>query len=324
MISKDRIMSGFSKFNEHYFIFYVLIGVGVIFSFASPNFLTFPNMMTILRQASISAVIASGQFFVLTGGDFDLSVGSNVTLSGVFFAGAMVYFGYNPIVAMLIALCVGLSIGLINGLMVTEIGLPAFIATMATMVSCQGCALMLTKATPISKLPASIGWIGRGTLGDIRVFGVPYLVLIMLFIYIFVYIVTERTNFGRYIFAMGGNREAAYLSGINTRIYKIGTYLISGGISALASIMLVSRLAVADPYAGSGYEFESITACVIGGTAITGGKGNIFAVLFGALFLAALFNGMTLLNVNTYIQQILKGVVLAIAVGIDVMKNKKK
>jgi len=320
----NNISIGFSRFNKNYFIFYVLIGVGFVFSILSPNFLKITNVMTIFRQASIIAVVAAGQFFVLTGGDFDLSVGSAVSLSGVTFAGAMVFYGVAPPIAFLLALAVGLTIGAINGFLVTKIGLPSFIATMATMMSCQGLSNLLTKAAPIVRLPDSIGWIGRGVIGDIRGFNVPYMTIIMVIVYICTFIITEKTNFGRYVFAMGGNPEAAYLSGIDTKKYKISTFLISGGIAALASVMLVSRLAAADPASGSGYEFESITACVIGGTAIKGGKGKIFGVLLGALFLSTLFNGMTLTNVNTFIQQILKGVVLAVAVGADVVKNRKK
>jgi len=323
MITRNRIVNGISKFSKNYFIFYALVIIGIVFSILAPNYFKLNNLIAILRQAAITAVVAAGQYCVLVGGDFDLSVGANVTISGVVFSGAMVSFGIDPVIAALLALITGLIIGVINGLLITKTKMPAFIATMATMMVCEGLSLLLTKAAPISNLPKSIGWIGRGTIGDINVFGVPYLVVIMLVIFVALYIVTEKTNLGRYIFAMGGNPEATYLSGINIQRLKLGTYLLSGGIAAIASIMMVSRLGVGDPYAGTGYEFDTITACVIGGTAITGGKGKIFGVLIGALFLSALFNGMTQLNVNTFVQQILKGVVLAAAVGIDTVRNKK-
>ena len=322
-MQKNVFLERVSRFNKNYFILYALIAVVIVFSFATPKFFTPSNMITILRQTSITAVIAAGQYCVLIGGDLDLSVGANVTLSGIIFSGAMVSFGINPVMAVLLALIVGLIIGMVNGIFVTKCKMPAFIATMSTMMACQGLALLLTGATPISKVPDSIGWIGRGAIGDVSSFGIPYMVIIMFMVFICVYIVTEKTNFGRYIFAMGGNAEAAYLSGVNIVYYKIYTYLISGAIAALASIMMVSRLGVGDPYAGEGYDFESITACVIGGTAIKGGKGKIFGVLFGALFLSSLFNGMTQMNVNTFIQQILKGAVLAAAVGFDAVRNKK-
>ncbi|GHU68312.1 ribose ABC transporter permease [Clostridia bacterium] len=319
----SRFKNTFAQFNSNYFIFYILIGAGVIFSVLSPNFLSLPNIMTILKQTSIIAVVAVGQFFVLVGGDFDLSVGSTVSLTGVVFGGAMVIYGMNPVVAFIFALLVGISIGLINGFLVTKVGLPAFIGTMATMMSCSGLSYLITKAAPIVNLPDSIAWIGRQAIGDVRVFGVPYLTIIMIAVFIIAYFVSEKTNFGRHIFAMGGNSEAAYLSGINTKGYKLTTFVLAGAIASIASVMLVSRLAAADPNAGSGYEFESITACVIGGTAITGGKGRIIGVLLGSIFLALLFNGMTLTNVNTFVQQIMKGIVLAVAVGIDVNKNRK-
>ena len=145
----------------------------------------------------------------------------------------------------------------------------------------------------------------------------------MIIVFVVIFIVTEKMNFGRNIYAMGGNHEAAYLSGINIRKFKIVTFMLSSGISSIAAVMLVSKLNAGDPNAGSDYAFESITAAVIGGTAITGGKGRIFGVMLGGIFLAMLFNGMTINNVNTFVQQIMKGAVLAAAVGIDVAKNRQ-
>jgi len=320
-----RSFSGeFAKFNRSYFIVYALVGLAVVFTILSPGtFMTAPNIMTIIKQASVVAIVAAGQFFVLTGGDFDLSVGSTVSLSGMIFAGSLVIWGIHPGPAALFAVLAGLGVGFLNGFLVSRVGLPAFIGTLASMMSVKGVALLLTLARPINKIPGTVAWIGRGVIGDILVFGVPYMTVIMAIVIITVFVITEKTNFGRYVFAMGGNREAAYLSGINIKNFKVFTYLISGGLASLASIILVSRLAVGDPYSGDGYEFESITACVIGGTAITGGKGKILAVLVGAIFLSMLFNGFTQLNVNTFIQQVLKGVILAVAVTMDTMKNKK-
>jgi len=322
-LRRETLSRGFSEFNRNYFITYVIIGTAVIFAIAAPSFMTLPNMIAILKQSSILAVVAAGQFFVLIGGDFDLSVGSVTGLSGVTFSGLMVFFGYDPVLAFILAIMVGIGIGAINGTLVTKVGLPAFIGTMATMMSCSGGAFLLTKAAPITNIPESIGWIGRGAIGDIRRGGVPYLVIIMIIIFVVIFIVTEKMNFGRNIYAMGGNREAAYLSGINVIRYKMTTFMLSGGIAAIASVMLVSRLNAGDPNAGSDYAFESITAAVIGGTAITGGKGRIIGVMLGAIFLAMLFNGMTMSNVNTFVQQIMKGAVLAAAVGIDVAKNRQ-
>ncbi|MCL1895261.1 MAG: ABC transporter permease [Clostridiales bacterium] len=320
---RGSFQRNFSEFNRNYFITYVIIGTAVIFAIASPNFMTLPNMITILKQSSILAVVAAGQFFVLIGGDFDLSVGSVTSLSGVTFAGLIVFFGFDPLAAFGCGLLVGLGIGLINGLLVTRVGLPAFIGTMATMMSCSGASYLITKAAPVTNLPESIGWIGRGAIGDVRRGGVPYLVIIMIIVFVVIFIVTEKMNFGRNIYAMGGNHEAAYLSGINIRKFKIVTFMLSSGISSIAAVMLVSKLNAGDPNAGSDYAFESITAAVIGGTAITGGKGRIFGVMLGGIFLAMLFNGMTINNVNTFVQQIMKGAALAAAVGIDVAKNRQ-
>lgn len=322
LLSNSKFMVSFSNFNRNYSILYVLIGLMILLSFLTDRFLSVPNIMVILRQATIVAIIASGQFLILVSGNIDLSVGSIVTLAGVVFAGAMVFFEISAVVAGILAVLVGLAIGLINGILVTKVGLPAFIATMATMTSCAGAALLLTRASPIVRLPDSIDWIGRGVLGDIHSFGIPYMVFMLIGVYIIMYIVTEKTNFGRYVFAIGGNPEAAYLSGIKTTKYKIATFVVSGVIAGFGAILLVSRLGVADPHAGSGYEFQTITACVIGGTAITGGKGKLFGVLLGAIFLTTLFNGMTLLNVNSFVQQIVQGIVLAVAVGVNTIRSK--
>ncbi len=312
------------NFSKNYFILFAFIGLFIILSFASKNFFTMSNIATVLRQASILAIVACGQYFVMIGGAFDLSVGATVGVTGIVYTGAIVFFGMNPILAFVAALITGGLVGLCNGLLVTKIGMPPFIATLALMLTAKGMTFLLTNATPISKLPKSIGWIGRGVIGDLKTFGVPVPVIIMFVVYIITYIVSEKTNFGRYIYAMGGNPEAAYLSGINIEKFKNITFILAGMLAAFASIILVARLDVGHPNSGTGFEFDSVTACVIGGVAITGGKGKCFGVLLGAIFLATLFNGMTLLNVNSFLQDVLKGVVLALAVGFDVMRNKKK
>jgi ribose transport system permease protein len=311
-------------FSRDYFIAYALIGLSIILSFATPKFATMSNVATVLRQASIIAIVACGQYFVMVGGAFDISLGANVGLTGVIFAYSIVNWGLPIWLAVILCLGTGILVGICNGLLVTKVGIPAFIATLAFMSICRGMAFVITNATPVTRIPKSIGWIGRGVIGDMRTFGIPIPVIILFLIFIIAYIVSEKTNFGRQIFALGGNEEAAYLSGIETNRLRICTFVIAALLSSFASIILVSRLDSGHPHSGTGFEFDSVTACVIGGVAISGGKGKVLGVLIGALFLTAFFNGMTLLNVNSFYQDVLKGIVLAFAVGFDTIKNRKK
>jgi ribose transport system permease protein len=321
---QNRIRTQIQNFSRDYFIAYALVGLCIILGFATPKFATMSNMATVLRQASIIAIVACGQYFVMVGGAFDISLGANVGLTGIVFAYSIVNWGVPIWVGALLCLSIGALIGVGNGLLVTKIGIPAFIGTLAFMSICRGLAFVITNATPVTRIPKSIAWIGRGVIGDIRTFGIPIPVVIMFLVFIIAYIVSEKTNFGRKIFAIGGNEEAAYLSGIETNSLRISSFVIAGVLAAFASIILVSRLDSGHPNSGTGFEFDSVTACVIGGVAITGGKGKVLGVLIGAVFLTTFFNGMTLLNVNAFYQDVLKGIVLAFAVGFDAIKNRKK
>jgi ribose/xylose/arabinose/galactoside ABC-type transport system permease subunit len=208
-------------------------------------------------------------------------------------------------------------VGLINGLLVAKRNIPPFVATLGTMGAVRGLTYVLTNAYPVSGLPKGIDFIGRGYVGPI-----PVPIIIMLVVYVLAYIVAEHTRVGRFIFAIGGNEEAAHLSGIKIDKYRIFAYMTSGGLAALSGIILVSRLASGQPNAGLNYEFEAITSAVVGGTSLSGGKGTILGVLFGALFISILLNGMVLLNISSYYQQMLKGIVLILAVMVDVARNK--
>lgn len=310
---------------KEYFIIIAWVVLCVVLTFACKGkFLTSSNFFTMLRQASIVAIAACGQYFIMLGGAFDLSVDGTIALTGVVFANLIVANGLHPIAAALVALVVGALIGLLNGFMVTRINIPAFIATLATLSITQGLTYVYTNATPITKLPKSISWLGRGVVGDLKTFGVPIPVIIMVLVFILAWFVAERLNFGRKIYALGGNREAAYLSGVNTKRYTLITFVIGSVLAAFASIILVSRLDSGHPASGAGYAFDTVTGCVIGGVSLTGGKGKAINVMFGMIFLTTFFNGMTLLNVSAFYQDVLKGVVLAVAVGLDTFRNKTK
>lgn len=323
-MAKGIMSKKFSSFYKNYSILFAWLVLCIVLAFTATNFSRAANIATVLRQASIVAIVACGQYFVMIGGAFDISVGANVGLSGVVFAIFAVTFNIPVVLAIAVTLVLGLLIGLLNGIMVTVIKIPAFIATLATMSICRGMAYVFTNATPIAPMPKSISWLGRGVIGDINVLGLPVPVLIMFVVFIIAYVVSERTKFGRFVYANGGNPEAAYLSGINSNRITLLTFIVASVMAAFASIILVSRMDSGYPAAGIGYEFDSITACVIGGVAITGGKGKVLGVLLGTLFLTTFFNGMTLLNVSSFYQDVLKGVVLAMAVGVDAFRNRSK
>jgi len=310
---------GFIKYvSSEYVIIYSVIALCIVLSIASDVFLTTGNIMNVLRQISMIAIIAAGIFFVMVGGGIDISVGATVGLAGIAFAGAMVNWGWHPFLAFILSIIIGCIAGVGNAIMVARAGIPPMIATLAMMSASRGLVYVVTNAYPISGLPKSIAFLGRGYL-----LGIPFPVIIMAVVYIIAHFVSQKTKFGRFVYAVGGNSEAAHLSGIKVVKIKSITYIICGALAALSGVILVSRLDSGQPNAGLNWEFEAITAAVIGGVSITGGKGKVLGVFFGAILIGLLTNGMTLLNVSSYYQQIIKGAVLAGAIGLDVYKTRK-
>jgi ribose transport system permease protein len=216
-------------------------------------------------------------------------------------------------------IAVGGVIGLINGLLVTKFNIPAFIATLGTMSGARGLVFLMTNAYPVIGLPEGVAELGRGYF-----IGIPIPVIIMIIIFAVVYFISEKTKLGRFIIAMGGNDEASYLSGIKINFYKNTTFIISGALSAVSGIILTARLNSGQANSGVGYEFDSIIATVIGGVSLVGGKGKALGVLGGAIFVTTLINGMTILDISSYLQQILKGAVLIGAIALDVFRNKPR
>ena len=318
-INKKRLLGFLNKFNQNYFIFYIVLATIVILSFSSDSFLTETNLMNVLRQCSIISIIAAGSFLIIVTTGIDISVGATVGFVGVLIAKLIVDYGFNIWLAIFLGLIVGVLVGIINAYLVTSWKIPAFVVTLGTMGSFRGLTYVITNAYPVSGLPDSLMIIGRGYIGP-----VPIPVIIMLAVYVIGYIITEHTKTGRFIYALGGNREAAHLSGINVKFYEGLTYAIGGFLAAIAGVILLSRLNSGQPNGGMGFEFEAITAAVLGGTSFYGGKGKIFGVFLGAFFIALLNNGMALLNVGSYYQQMIKSIILILAVLLDVYKNKKQ
>ena len=288
-----------------------LIVVSVMMGFASDNFFSVNNIMNVLRQVSIVGILAVGMTFVILTGGIDLSVGAVMALVGTISAGLMVNSGLPPALALMIGLVLGAGIGLANGALVAWGRMPSIIVTLATMGMARGLALIYSGGYPISGLPSWVSWFGVGRVGI-----VPVPVIIMVVIYALAWVLLQRTAFGRHVYALGGNETAAKLSGVKTHRVKLLVFGISGLTSALAAVILTGRLMSGQPNAGVGFELDAIAAVVLGGTAITGGRGLILGTLIGAVLLGILNNGLNLMGINPYLQDVIKGAIILLAIYI--------
>ncbi len=277
----------------------------------SPSFLTVGNLLNVTRQVSINAIMAAGMTFVILTGGIDLSVGSVLAIAGAVLAGVLK--GGTPlVVALLAGLAVGTGFGAVNGIAVAYGNVAPFIATLATLTIARGLTLVYTDGRPISDLGAAFSWLGTGDAA-----GIPVPAIITLLVFAAATIMLTQMVVGRYIYAIGGNEEATRLSGVGVRRYKILVYAISGFLSAVAAVILTSRLDSAQPTAGLGYELDAIAAVVLGGTTLAGGEGTMAGTLLGAFLIGILNNGLNLLNVSSFYQQVVKGVVILLAVLLD-------
>lgn len=294
-----------------------LILLVIIISALNSAFLEPSNLFNLLRQVSINGLIAFGMTFVILTGGIDLSVGSTLALSSAMIAILMVS-GVDSIVALLIGCIFGAILGAINGLLITLGKMAPFIATLATMTVFRGLTLVITDGNPITNLNGSYAFqlFGRGYF-----LGIPVPAVTMFITFIILYIILHKTVFGRQTYAMGGNEKSAFISGIKVNKLKVMIYSLAGLMSAMAGAILTSRLNSAQPTAGMSYELDAIAAVVLGGTSLTGGKGRILGTLIGVLIIGVLNNGLNLLGVSSFYQQVVKGVVIIIAVLID-RKNK--
>jgi ribose/xylose/arabinose/galactoside ABC-type transport system permease subunit len=277
----------------------------------TPHFLTVSNLLNVLDQTAINAVVAVGMTFVIVSGGIDLSVGSVLALSGIVLGNALAA-GIPVPVAIALGLVVGTSCGLVNGLLVTWGRLPPFIATLGMMSVARGLALMVAEGRPVSGFAE-----GFRVLATERLAGIPAPVFITAATYVAAHFVLSRTVFGRATYAIGGNEEAARLSGVAVRLHKTGAYAVAGGMSAAAAVILTARLNSAQPTAGIMYELDAIAAAVIGGVSLTGGEGTVIGALIGALIMGVLRNGLNLLNVSSFFQQVVIGGVIIGAVLVD-------
>ncbi|MBN1067750.1 ribose ABC transporter permease [Clostridium sp. ZS1] len=294
-----------------------LVLLCMIITFVTPSFLTISNITNVFTQVSTNAIIAVGMTFVILTGGIDLSVGSTLAISGALAASIIKSTG-NVFLAVIVAALVGIAVGFVNGMLISKGKLQAFIVTLATMTIFRGLTLVFTNGTPISKLPEIFVKIGNGKIGFM-----PIPVIITIVIAIVAIYLLNKTRFGRYLYALGGNEDSARLSGINTDKIKTLAYVISGFASAIAGVIITSRIASASPNAGTGFELDAIAAVVIGGTSLAGGEGKISGTIIGALIIGILNNGLNLMNVSPFYQSIVKGLVILMAVLLDKKSRKK-
>ena len=294
----------------------ILVILFIFFSVTSPVFLKTDTLMKLLKQASIYGIIAIGMVFVITSSGIDISVGSVVGLSGIIVSMCMLS-GMGVMVSILIAILASVLVGLFNGVLVFDANVPPFIATMASMTIVRNIILLITGAKTISGLPKGFTAIAAGS-----VFGVPKLFLAWFAIILMSFFISKKTVFGRNIYSYGSNKEAARLSGINTRVTVYGVYVFCAVVCGIAGILLTSRLGNGVPTSGDGYELDAIAAAVVGGASLDGGEGSVIGTVLGAMIMAMLRQGGTLLGINSFIMEIIIGSLIALAVVIDKIRRR--
>jgi len=295
-----------------------LVGLCVLLWILTPHFLTVSNLLNVLEQTSINAVIAVGMTYVIISGGIDLSVGSLLALAGVVL-GALLHAGVPAPAAIALALGVGFLFGTLSGVAIAWGRLPPFIATLGMMSIARGCALLFTEGRPISGFEPAF----RAVAVE-RPFGIPGPVFVTIAVYAAAQFVLSETRFGRYVYAMGGNEEATRLSGVNVRLHKTLVYGVSGLTSAVAAVLLTARLNSAQPIAGIMYELDAIAATVIGGSSLMGGEGGLGGTIIGALIMGVLRNGLNLLGVSSFLQQVVIGLVIVVAVLVDTALKSRR
>ena len=307
---KDKLLNVYGKFGPMIGLLVLIIVV----SFLSPVFLTPSNLTNLLRQVSVNGLIAFGMTFVILLGAIDLSVGSVLAFSSAVMA-SLVVGGTPYAVALLVAVLVGAALGMMNGLVITYGKVAPFIVTLATMTVFRGATFIFTDGVPISGISRNdnlFQFIGRES-----VLGIPFPVIMMLVVFLLLFVLLHKTAFGRKVYAVGGNEKAANIVGVKINKIKILVFTLSGALAALAGVIITSRLGSAQPNAGLSYELDAIAAVVLGGTSLSGGKGRMFGTFIGILIIGVLNNGLNILGVSSFYQEVAKGAVILIAVLLD-------
>ena len=325
IINKRNYRQSLSKFQSLIALFILCL----VISLLSDKFLTATNAWNVMRQISVNICISVGMTLVVLTAGIDLSVGSVLALCGAITAGllkngievpsANLYIGFTILGATVAGLFAGSLLGWFNGWTITKFKVPPFVATLAMLTIARGLTMLWTKGFPITGLSENFAYIGAGWF-----LGIPLPVWVSGIIVLIAVVITNKTKLGRYIYAIGGNENAAKLSGINIKKIKIIVYSIAGMLAAVGGLLVTSRLDAAQPNAGTGYELDSIAAVVIGGTSLSGGRGSVLGTVLGAIIIGVLNNGLVLLNVSPFWQQVVKGFVILIAVIIDKANSKNE
>ena len=324
MNTKENTSMNNSNFKESFFkvfrqyggIVIGLIALFILFSFMNSNFLTSTNIMNIVLQVSIIAITAFGMTYVLLLGDIDLSVGSTIALTGTLAALALLW-GLPFYLAISIALLLSIAVGFINGSLTALAGIPSFIVTVATMGLFRGIAYIITDGKPEMIMDDVFLELGNGDI-----FSIPNPIWVLLILLLVNHFILSKTTFGRKIYITGGNKEAAVYSGINVKKLKIQVFMITALMAGISGLLLASRLYSGQPSTAQGYELDAIASAVLGGTSLNGGHGTIIGTMIGALIIGVINNGMNLMNIPYFYQLVVKGLVILLAVYIDV-RNKK-
>lgn len=310
--NKDKLSTIISKMGP----LIALLILVVVITVLNPNFISVNNLLNLLRQVSINGLIAFGMTFVIMTGGIDLSVGSVLALSSAFTASLMVS-GLNEYIAILIGLLSGVLLGGLNGVLISKGNLAPFIATLATMTVYRGATLVFTGGNPITVSNQEFfSFLGRGYL-----LSIPTPVIIYFLCFVILYVVLHKTVFGRKTYSIGGNEKASLISGVNVDAMKIKIYAISGLMASIAGIIQASRLSSAQPTAGESFEIDAIAAVVLGGTSMSGGRGRLTGTVIGALIIGTISNGLNLLGVSSFYQNIAKGLVIILAMLVDRKKD---
>ncbi|MFL9936019.1 ABC transporter permease [Paraburkholderia sp. RL18-103-BIB-C] len=307
------------KLANNYGIAVAFIALCIALSFSSDVFLTWGNWTNIIRQTAINGMLAIGVTFVILTRGIDLSVGAVMALAGVVGATLAVMPGEQNIVVILLAGCfVGAFLGWLNGVAVARLSLPPFVVTLGMLSVARGLTFIFTDGQPVLNLSPQLLWLGSGS-----VFGVPVPIVVLILLFAICWFVLQHTVFGRHIYAVGGSEKSAATSGVRVKRVITAAYVISGLTAALGGLILTARTTAALPQAGVAYELDAIAAVVIGGTSLSGGKGSLVGTLFGALIIGTINNGLDLLGVSSYYQQVIKGLIIVGAVMLDATRRGK-
>ncbi len=304
---------------SEYFIIIVFVALVAILTVLKPSFLSPDNIVNILKQTSINGILSFGMMFVIIAGGFDMSVGSTIAFTGIL--AALLGKGELPLlVPLIIAMIAGLCVGIINGVGVAIGDLPPFIMTLGTMTAVRGLAQLISDGKPVTGISSAYKAVTTNTL-----FGIPMLAVYFVIVIIICAFVLSKTVYGRHVYACGGNLQAARVAGINTTFVRISVYAIAGLLAGLCGFLMTSRVTIGQPTAAESYEMDAITACVVGGVSMSGGVGKAGGGIIGSLLITVISNGLDVLGVSSYWQKIIKGLIIVVAVLIDVKgKSKKK